>query len=80
MASFHTVGTLLVLGLLIAPPATALPWARSVSGVMALAALLGRHPPRHRPGDRTGREEDRSGRRVDRAPGLAAAPAHPVRP
>ncbi|MFE9011758.1 zinc ABC transporter permease AztB [Streptomyces cyaneofuscatus] len=41
VASFHIVGTLLVLGLLIAPPAAALPWARSVSGVMALAALLG---------------------------------------
>ncbi|MET4658945.1 zinc ABC transporter permease AztB [Streptomyces fungicidicus] len=41
VASFHIVGTLLVLGLLIAPPAAALPWARSVPGVMALAALLG---------------------------------------
>lgn len=41
VASFHIVGTLLVLGLLIAPPAAALPWARSVSGVMVLAALLG---------------------------------------
>ncbi|MFE6889111.1 zinc ABC transporter permease AztB [Streptomyces sp. NPDC057694] len=41
VASFHIVGTLLVLGLLIAPPAAALPWARRVSGVMALAALLG---------------------------------------
>ncbi|MGC9376877.1 zinc ABC transporter permease AztB [Streptomyces sp. MH13] len=41
VASFHIVGTLLVLGLLIAPPATALPWARSVRGVMVLAALLG---------------------------------------
>lgn len=41
VASFHVVGTLLVLGLLIAPPAAALPWARSVRGVMALAALLG---------------------------------------
>ncbi|CAL9409402.1 ABC transporter permease [Streptomyces sp. DH-12] len=41
VASFHIVGTLLVLGLLIAPPAAALPWARSVRGVMALAALLG---------------------------------------
>lgn len=41
VASFHIVGTLLVLGLLIAPPAAALPWARSVQGVMALAALLG---------------------------------------
>ncbi|MFD5653389.1 zinc ABC transporter permease AztB [Streptomyces sp. NPDC127039] len=41
VASFHIVGTLLVLGLLIAPPAAALPWARGVSGVMALAAVLG---------------------------------------
>ncbi|MGW2344280.1 zinc ABC transporter permease AztB [Streptomyces sp. NPDC001661] len=41
VASFHIVGTLLVLGLLIAPPAAALPWARGVPGVMALAALLG---------------------------------------
>ncbi|MEW2553961.1 zinc ABC transporter permease AztB [Streptomyces zhihengii] len=41
VASFHIVGTLLVLGLLIAPPAAALPWARSVHSVMALAALLG---------------------------------------
>ncbi|WP_406242824.1 zinc ABC transporter permease AztB [Streptomyces anulatus] len=41
VASFHIVGTLLVLGLLIAPPAAALPWAGSVRGVMALAALLG---------------------------------------
>lgn len=41
VASFHIVGTLLVLGLLIAPPAAALPWARSVRGVMLRAALLG---------------------------------------
>ncbi len=41
VASFHIVGTLLVLGLLIAPPAAALPWARSVCGIMTLAALLG---------------------------------------
>ncbi|MFG2757997.1 zinc ABC transporter permease AztB [Streptomyces wuyuanensis] len=41
VASFHIVGTLLVLGLLIAPPAAALPWARSVRGVMLLAAALG---------------------------------------
>lgn len=41
VASFHIVGTLLVLGLLIAPPAAALPWARSVRGVMVLAALVG---------------------------------------
>lgn len=41
VASFHIVGTLLVLGLLIAPPAAALPWAQSVRGVMLLAALVG---------------------------------------
>ncbi|MFE3598824.1 zinc ABC transporter permease AztB [Streptomyces sp. NPDC059096] len=41
VASFHIVGTLLVLGLLIAPPAAALPWARGVRGVMVLAALIG---------------------------------------
>ncbi|MFI7390803.1 zinc ABC transporter permease AztB [Streptomyces tendae] len=41
VASFHIVGTLLVLGLLIAPPAAALPWARSVRGVMVLASVLG---------------------------------------
>ncbi|MCA2205196.1 metal ABC transporter permease [Streptomyces sp. BSE7F] len=41
VASFHIVGTLLVLGLLIAPPAAARPWARSVRGIMTLAALLG---------------------------------------
>ncbi|MFC7900443.1 zinc ABC transporter permease AztB [Streptomyces griseoincarnatus] len=41
VASFHIVGTLLVLGLLIAPPSAALPWARSVRGIMTLAALLG---------------------------------------
>jgi len=41
VASFHIVGTLLVLGLLIAPPAAALPWARGVRGVMFLAAVLG---------------------------------------
>ncbi|CAM5341117.1 zinc ABC transporter permease AztB [Streptomyces badius] len=41
VASFHIVGTLLVLGLLIAPPAAALPWARTVRGVMVIAALLG---------------------------------------
>ncbi|MZD52756.1 zinc ABC transporter permease AztB [Streptomyces sp. SID5606] len=41
VASFHIVGTLLVLGLLIAPPAAALPWARGVGGVMVLAAALG---------------------------------------
>jgi zinc/manganese transport system permease protein len=41
VASFHIVGTLLVLGLLIAPPAAALPWARGVREVMVLAALTG---------------------------------------
>ncbi|MCE7081811.1 zinc ABC transporter permease AztB [Streptomyces sp. ST2-7A] len=41
VASFHVVGTLLVFGLLIAPPAAALPWARRVPVVMAGAALLG---------------------------------------
>ncbi|MFE3738819.1 zinc ABC transporter permease AztB [Streptomyces sp. NPDC059134] len=41
VASFHIVGTLLVLGLLIAPPAAALPWARGVRRVMVLAALIG---------------------------------------
>ncbi|MFF9144899.1 zinc ABC transporter permease AztB [Streptomyces sp. NPDC014861] len=41
VASFHIVGTLLVLGLLIAPPAAALPWARSVRAAMLLAAALG---------------------------------------
>lgn len=41
VASFHIVGTLLVLGLLIAPPAAALPWAHSVRAVMVLAAALG---------------------------------------
>ncbi|MGU3651300.1 zinc ABC transporter permease AztB [Mycolicibacterium sp. A43C] len=41
VASFHVVGTLLVLGLLVAPPAAALLWARSIPRVMALAAVLG---------------------------------------
>ena len=41
VATFHVVGTLLVLGLLIAPPATALTWARSIPRVMALAAVFG---------------------------------------
>ncbi|MBQ1082002.1 MULTISPECIES: zinc ABC transporter permease AztB [unclassified Nocardiopsis] len=41
VASFHVVGTLLVFGLLIAPPATALLWARSIPGIMITAALLG---------------------------------------
>ncbi|MGW5877954.1 zinc ABC transporter permease AztB [Nocardiopsis terrae] len=41
VASFHVVGTLLVFGLLIAPPAAAVMWARSVPMIMCLAALLG---------------------------------------
>lgn len=41
VASFHVVGTLLVLGLLVAPPATALAWARSIPRVMLLAAVIG---------------------------------------
>ncbi|PRC60919.1 ABC transporter, partial [Mycobacterium sp. ITM-2017-0098] len=41
VASFHVVGTLLVLGLLVAPPATALTWARSIPKVMALSAVIG---------------------------------------
>ncbi|TDC46032.1 metal ABC transporter permease [Actinomadura sp. KC345] len=40
-ASFHVVGTLLVFGLLIAPPAAVVLWARSVPMVMTGAALLG---------------------------------------
>ncbi|MFD1829952.1 zinc ABC transporter permease AztB [Streptomyces desertarenae] len=41
VASFHVVGTLLVFGLLIAPPAAALPWARRIPAIMAGAACLG---------------------------------------
>ncbi|NGO68563.1 zinc ABC transporter permease AztB [Streptomyces boncukensis] len=41
VTSFHVVGTLLVFGLLIAPPAAALPWARRVPMVMCGAALFG---------------------------------------
>lgn len=41
VASFHVVGTLLVLGLLVAPPAAALAWAKSIPRVMALSALIG---------------------------------------
>ncbi|MCV7435438.1 zinc ABC transporter permease AztB [Mycolicibacterium bacteremicum] len=41
VASFHVVGTLLVLGLLVAPPAAALMWARSIPRVMLLSALIG---------------------------------------
>ncbi|CDQ47146.1 zinc ABC transporter permease AztB [Mycolicibacterium neoaurum] len=41
VASFHIVGTLLVLGLLVAPPAAALLWASSIPRIMALSAVLG---------------------------------------
>ncbi|GAA2327772.1 zinc ABC transporter permease AztB [Streptomyces kunmingensis] len=41
VASFHVVGTLLVFGLLIAPPAAMLPWARRIPVIMAGAAFLG---------------------------------------
>ncbi|WP_395309727.1 zinc ABC transporter permease AztB [Mycobacterium sp. AMU20-3851] len=41
VASFHVVGTLLVLGLLVAPPATALLWVRSIPRAMALSATIG---------------------------------------
>lgn len=41
VASFHVVGTLLVLGLLVAPPAAALMWARSIPRVMVLSAVIG---------------------------------------
>ncbi|MFD7315106.1 zinc ABC transporter permease AztB [Streptomyces sp. NPDC059883] len=41
VASFHIVGTLLVFGLLIAPPATVLPWARRIPVIMIGAAVLG---------------------------------------
>ncbi|RDG37396.1 zinc ABC transporter permease AztB [Streptomyces corynorhini] len=41
VASFHIVGTLLVFGLLIAPPAAVLPWARRIPVIMAGAAGLG---------------------------------------
>lgn len=41
VASFHVVGTLLVFGLLIAPPAAAVLWARSVPMIMCAAALIG---------------------------------------
>ncbi|ASR35637.1 ABC transporter permease [Prauserella marina] len=41
VASYHVVGTLLVVGLLIAPPATAVLWARRIPMIMALAAALG---------------------------------------
>lgn len=41
VASFHVVGTLLVLGLLVAPPAAALAWADSIPKVMTLSAIFG---------------------------------------
>ena len=40
-ASFQVVGTLLVFGLLIAPPAAALVWAKSVGTAMVLGSLIG---------------------------------------
>ncbi|WP_077491050.1 zinc ABC transporter permease AztB [Sinomonas mesophila] len=40
-ASFQVVGTLLVFGLLIAPPAAALLWAKSIRAVMFLGSLIG---------------------------------------
>lgn len=40
-ASFQVVGTLLVFGLLIAPPAAALVWAKSIRGVMVLGSAIG---------------------------------------
>ncbi|MFD0361316.1 zinc ABC transporter permease AztB [Nocardia sp. GCM10030253] len=41
VASFHIVGTLLVFGLLIAPPAAATYWADRIPVIMLIAALLG---------------------------------------
>ncbi|AXK32437.1 metal ABC transporter permease [Streptomyces armeniacus] len=41
VTSFHVVGTLLVFGLLIAPPATVLPWVHRVPAIMAGAAVCG---------------------------------------
>ena len=41
VASFRVVGTLLVFGLLIAPPAAAVLWARRIPTIMLSAALLG---------------------------------------
>lgn len=41
VASFHVVGTLLVFGLLIAPPAAATYWSHRIPVIMALATLLG---------------------------------------
>lgn len=41
VASFHVVGTLLVLGLLVAPPAAALAWVKSIPRVMLVSAVIG---------------------------------------
>ncbi|WP_329040419.1 zinc ABC transporter permease AztB [Streptomyces sp. NBC_01422] len=41
VASFHVVGTLLVFGLLIAPPAAMLPWARRIPVIMIGAGCVG---------------------------------------
>ncbi|WP_024804916.1 zinc ABC transporter permease AztB [Nocardia sp. BMG51109] len=41
VASFHVAGTLLVFGLLIAPPAAAIHWADRIPVIMLLAALFG---------------------------------------
>jgi ABC-type Mn2+/Zn2+ transport system permease subunit len=41
VATFHVVGTLLVLALLVAPPAAALMWSRSIPRVMLLSAAMG---------------------------------------
>lgn len=41
VASFHVVGTLLVLGLLVAPPAAAMVWVHSIGRIMLLAAGIG---------------------------------------
>ncbi len=41
VASFHIVGTLLVLGLLVAPPAAAMLWARSIPRIIVVSAALG---------------------------------------
>lgn len=41
VACYQAVGTLLVVGLLIAPPAAALPWAHRIPQIMLLAAALG---------------------------------------
>ncbi|MCT7657909.1 zinc ABC transporter permease AztB [Mycobacterium deserti] len=41
VASFRVVGTLLVFGLLIAPPAAAAIWANAIPRIMAVAAVIG---------------------------------------